>query len=291
MHETGIAKRHKPQHSFVMAGIISLSLVFNFVILSNFQVSCQRIKMLHDLASCKDKRKIYLALGNLYVEAEEYSRAIDCYRLAIPKQWSKEKLDSFWVWGRLDQEDSFDPHMHVGFGEVFESLGQTKQAVMEYKQSLALAPYNKKAEERLGSLEVKSRNEKVLLQPIYQKLEADLAAKWNPPPHSGCLVTRCYVFTDENGLDVIELVGKSGSNEHDRSALAVLKSLPYKDFAIFRLTGIYDFGCMSEGQEKTITFMSLGAFNKVETTENEQIIAYIERLVQSFKKQTGALRL
>ncbi len=294
MHERGKKKEPNPRRSLLIVGIVSFFLLVFCVSWSHLQITWDRIKLLHNLAMSKDEHKIRMTLGELYVEAGEYSKAINCYRMALPKHWCKLNLtDTIWAWEMLDKEDPFDPNVHLGFGEVLESLHQTQQAEMEYKQALTLSPHNKEAEDRLTSVKASSRNEKIVLQPMYQILEADLASKWTPPTHTGCLVTRCLVGTDNKGIDFINVTGRSGSNEHDQSALAILNSIPCKNFLIFRMDGMYDFGCMSEGQKKTITFTSLGEFNaiKIEPTPMELVTSHIQTLVHSFQKHTGALRL
>jgi hypothetical protein len=301
-------RRQRNQRLLMMVGILLMPVVFLYTPVAHLQITWDRIRLLNSLATSRDPYKICMALGHVYADAGEYDKAVEFYRRALP-YYRRTKLEELLqiAWEELDREDPFDPKMHIGFGEMFQSFGQRQQAgkfgplqqaEMEYKQTLTLAPGNKEATARLAEIAALMLANRHALgsYPEWERrgkqYGPDLAAKWLPPAHQGCLVTRCGVFGDGHGHVNVSVVGQSGSFQHDRSAVSVLQAADFGRLFYYTEAGVYEFACMSEGDTKTIGFTSvIGECSCVETPLNERLSWLVQEILERINKQTGTLRL
>lgn len=287
------------QRLLTLVGVLLMLVVLLYTQVAHVQVTSDRIKMLKALATGHNPYGMRMTLGRLHADAGEYDKAVEWYRSALPYYRSKLDERLALAWEALDQEDPFDPKMHIGFGEMFQRFGALKQAEMEYKQALSIAREDKEAASKLADIaalellakpDPRTANPDVVLRD--KKYGPDLAAAWLPPAHQDCLITRCSVFSDIDGHTHIIVVGQSGSSQHDRSAVNVLQAANFGDLFYFHKAGVFDFGCMSEGGIKTIAFTEVGGeCNFVETAPIEQLSWQGQEILKRINKQIGALRL
>jgi tetratricopeptide (TPR) repeat protein len=240
-----------------------------------------------------------MTLGHLYADAGEYDKAVECYRMALPHYRSKDQEILPLAWEALDQEDPFDPKMHVGFGEMFQRFGELQQAEMEYKQALTLAPEDNDATAKLAQIAAMkllvNRDQRPINPAVASRDKhyvQDLSVRWLPPAHQRCLVTRCGVSSDSEGHVSVSVVGQSGSSQHDQSVLSVLQAADFSELFYFHKAGVFEFACMSDGDAKTIAFTEIGGeCDFDEPTPNEQLSWQIQDVLKRISKQTGVLRL
>jgi tetratricopeptide (TPR) repeat protein len=239
-------------------------------------------------------------LGSIYVDAGEYDKAIECYRNAEPPRIKNLRTDSLplgvesieqvylpFAWERLDQEDPFNPKVHLGFGDMFQKCGAIQQSEMEYKQALSLSPGNDEARRKLADTHLTSlrcsdqASRSSRSDSPFWSFEQQLAIHWQPPEHENCLVTRCRVTTAGGHIDNVELIGQSGSSNHDRSAINLLKSATCWGLGPFQYSDIYDVGCMSDGNKKTVAIVSeMGQWDEVGMLPAEQLSCCVQAMLK-----------
>lgn len=265
-----------------------------YPVFASIQVAQSRIRLLHELATTKNKYEILVQLGRVYAEGGQYSKAIDCYRKALHLQHDKSNTSLLCSWEDLNSNQPFNAAMHSGFGEMFEHYGQFEQAEMEYRQAIKLsscdASLKLNLDRVLGKLASNAKKETSRENPSWAAFRKSVATSWSPPNHSDCLVTRCLVFPIAQGSVDVAIVGSSGSFVHDQSAVSFLKSAPIlRD--VYLNGQIIDCGCMSLGNEKRVACSGLGAFNIVETSLADQCIWQVERWYHDMNKIFGVLSL
>lgn len=263
----------------------------------------ERIELLSHLTVSRDANEIRMELGKLYVDAGEYDKAIDCYTAVSPPH---NKSDSargiFMAWEGLNQEDPFDPRMHLGFGQMFQSFGETfrslnyiEQAEMEYKQALTLSKNDGQVKQCL--FRISELKQGLSLKPeerhhVWTDLEESARNRWQPGSHNGCLVTRCRVSSDELGKLSVSIIGQSGCRQHDESALLALQGANYGDVFKYDPAQVLDFGCMSEqGRKTVIASVVLAECNLVTLSQAEQLSRQIQGVRHCINKHIGVLRL
>jgi tetratricopeptide (TPR) repeat protein len=297
---TSEVSRNRGQRLLILIGVVSMCAVFLYPTMAHFKITFDRISLLGELAASRDPYTIRMRLGNLYTNAGEYDKAIDCYRSALPHQLTKFDHSLRFAWQRLDLEDASNPRMHLGFGEMFQSFGEIQQAELEYKQALTLSPGDKEIRARLADIAIlkKLRVNRELgrysAETLHQQKEygPDLAARWLPPMHEGCLLTRCNVASNPDGHVDVSVLGLSGSDPHDRSAVSALRSADFSDLFKYDPAALYECACMSDGNAKTVAFTKvLGECNFYTETPSEQLASQVKRTFEWVNKQAGVLQL
>lgn len=282
------------QNALLLFVAVVCLLVVVYPCITSIQVAQSRIKLLHELATTKNKYEILVQLGRVYAEGGQYSKAVDCYRKAIHLVHDKSNTSLLCSWEDLYSDQPFNADMHAGFGEMFEHYGLFEQAELEYRQAIKLssrdASLKLHLDRVLGILASNAKEEASRENPSWAAFRKSVATSWSPPNHSDCLVTRCLVFPVAQGSVDVAIVGSSGSFVHDQSAVSFLKSAP-----IFRdvyLNGqIIDCGCMSLGNEKRVACSGHVACNIVETSVADQCIWQVGRWCHNFNKTFGILQL
>src|SRR5277367_1738075 len=74
--------------------VISLLIVTVYSALAHLQVTRERIRLLHVLATCHNPYTIWMHLGSIYVDAGEYNMAMKCYKNAEPYEFKSLRFGS-----------------------------------------------------------------------------------------------------------------------------------------------------------------------------------------------------
>lgn len=281
----------------IIASVLLAFLTYYFA--AQYQVFTERMRLLHTLAVKRDQRAIQKGLAEIYEDAGLFGDAISHYRKSLPNGWNKGTADHdlFPTWERLDHQVPFDPRLHIGFGEFFESQGMRKQAALEYWQAMMLSPghQNTEAESKLVSVaQLKAgqtrptTSDLTKLDDYDRWFDQDFVSNWRPPAHKGFLLTRCSIRPSDCNL--VKVTGPSGSILHDYSAVTFLRSKACRD----RLQTndccfiSYSVALMSDGDAKFVNCYVYGfECNLVETSQWEIWEWQAKELLRTINRRLG----
>ncbi len=290
--------RRRDRRTLVIIASVFLAF-FAYYLAAQYQVFSERVRLLHALAVKRDKRSIQKGLAQIYEDAGLFGDAISCYRKSLPREWSKGIADHdlFPAWESLERQVPFDPNLHIGFGEFFESQGMRKQAALEYWQAMMVSPghQNVEAERKLVSVALLKTGQArpttfdlTKLDNYDRWFDRDLVSNWRPPAHKGFLLTRCSI--QPSNCNVVEVTGPSGSILHDYSAVTFLRSKACRD----RLQTndccfiSYSVALMSDGDAKFVNCYVYGfECNIVETSQWEIWEWQARKLLRTINRRLG----